>query len=409
MLVNAREGNMSVAKAYSQSLIEKDPTNLTSILTFINITIAQENTDTIEPFLESIIDKQPLNQAPIIGLSLFYAWQKQPNKSLALLQQKADSKNSQVLKIKGDIYRSQMKYDEAYVQYEIWHKTYPRDPAAWFNTLELLQTMNNNNKALIVSTEALKYFPNEPRLKGLNAMLLAQSGKVQEARKQFSSIQQDANALPTLSFFNGEILLKEKKYPEAKKILLEYYNMNPTFETAKPLAFAMQELGQSKEGGKILENELDKLSNPFIEAHSVAEYFADNNMLNEAEAHYDALLNRYPQDYITINNYASVLISKGELDKAAELVRVAMQLQPNSGFSLDLFGWLQFNQGKINESLLFFMKALEQTPHNIEMRMHLVDNYIALNRIAEAKKLISEITPITKAQSRYFNALKNKL
>ena len=409
MLLNAQQQNFNEAQMLSEKLINKEPDKLSTLIDYINIGIGQNNTQRVEAGLLQLAEKNKNIQAPFLGLALLYSWMKQPEKALALLSQKANSDDPYVMMIKGDIYRYQMKPDQAYEEYKKWFSKYPRESAAWFRALEVLQSQNNIQESLIVSTEALNYFPNEPRLKGYNALLLAQNGKVAEARKQFLSITQSPDDIPTLLYFDGQIALKEKRYTEASKQLKAYYDINPTFETAKPLAFALQELGQYRQGAAILEKELQKLDSPFIEVHSLAEYYADNNMLDEAIRVYDDLLNRYPQHYITINNYASVLILKGEYDKAEELIRVAMILKPNTGFSLDLYGWLQFNKGNIEESLTFFTKALELIPNNIEIQMHLADNYVALNRKVEAKKLLSQIKPLTKAQIRYFKTIEQKL
>ena len=409
MLVNAQEQNFTEAQILSEKLIGIQPSKLTTIIDYINIGIAQNATNRIENGLLQLAEKNKGIQEPVLGLALLYSWKKEPDKAISLLSQKANADASYVMMIKGDIYRSQGKSAQAYEQYKNWFSKYPRESTAWFRALDILQNQNNVKEALIVSTEALRYFPNEPRLKGFNALMLALNGKVQEARTQFSSIMQSPADLPTLLYFDGQIALKEKRFQVAQQLLSQYYAINPTFETAKPLAFALQELGKIEQGGELLEKELNKLDSPFIEVHSTAEYYADNHKLDDAIRIYDALLNRYPQDYITINNYASVLILKGEYDKASELVRVAMILKPNTGFSLDLYGWLQFNLGNVEESFTFFTKALELIPNNIEIQMHLADNYIALNRKAEAKKLLAEIVPITKAQRRYFKEIEQKL
>jgi putative PEP-CTERM system TPR-repeat lipoprotein len=409
MMISAREGDFSTATIISKKLIIQNPSQLSTVLTYVNIGIAENRIEEVQKFLDELIKNTIDIQAPIIAQALIYAWQKKPEQAINYLNKLADQNNSQVLMVKGDLYRSINKLNEAYEQYDTWTSLYPKEANGWFRKLDLLQTRNDMPTALQTSIEALNYFPNEPRFKALNARYLLNAGKVEDARRQYNTVKKYEYQLPTLKLFNAEIALQENKYREAKQLLSEFYAEKPDFEVAKLLAQAMQELGEAKEGGILLEQELAKLANPFVQIHAVAEYYARNGLLEKSAEIYFNLLKKYPQHYITINNYAAVLIRQGEIDKAFDLANVAIQLRPQSGYSLDLYGWVLFKQAKYAEALSYISKANDLLPQNTEIQMHLVEVLFVNNEKIKAQSLLKQIVPITKAEKTALQDLRLKL
>lgn len=408
MLIKAREGNFSEASELSKKLITADPSRLSTILAFVNISIAQDKVEDAQKYLRALINIDKHNQAPIIANALILSWKKQPVEAIDYLNEMADENNAQVLMIKGDLYKSIGKTAETLKLFDKWTSLYPKESDAWFKKIEFLQTYNKVPEALKATTEALKQFPNEPRLRALNARFLALSGNIDAARKQYDSVKKYESILPTLKLFNGEIALKEKRFTEAKILLSEFYASNPTFSSAQLLAQAMQELGEAKEGGALLEKELLKLKPSLFNSHAIAEYYADNNILDKASSIYLELFQKYPSHYITINNFAAVLVRQGELDKAKELAEVALKLRPKSAYSLDLYGWILFKQDKYAESLIFISKANEILPKNPEIEMHLVEALLKNNQKNQAESILKQVQPITNAHKAYLSGLQKK-
>jgi putative PEP-CTERM system TPR-repeat lipoprotein len=409
MLINARQENFAQAQILSGKLVEKNPELLPNILSYINIGIGQGKVAIVKDYIETLIEKDSSIQAPIIGLALLKTWQKKPEEALSILDTQADATNPQVMMVKGDIYNSLGRTDDALAEYHSWTELYPNDSVAWFRKITLLGQKHDPSLALQATEDALRIYPNEPRFRALNSEFLAKSGKISEAREQFSTIEGYESTLPGLKKFNGIIAYKEKNYAEAKRLLSEYYALDPSFETAKILAYSMQELGEAKQGGELLEKALAQLASPFIEVHTVAEYYASNELLDKAAKTYDSLFEKYPSHYITINNYASVLIRMGEFDKAEELAAVALRLRPKSGYSLDTYGWVLFKQGKVQEALTYINLASEAIPNNTEIQLHLAEVLFANDDKTGAKNILDNVKPESSFLKSQLNKLKTKL
>jgi putative PEP-CTERM system TPR-repeat lipoprotein len=409
MLINARQENFDQAQVLSVRLVEKNPERLPNILNYINIGIAQEKVAIVEEYLGIMINKQPTIQAPIIGLALLHSWKNKPKEALAILDAKGDATNPQIMMVKGDIYNSLGLINEALGEYDAWTKLHPQDSTAWFKKIELLGKMGNPSLAVQATEEALRIFPNEPRLKALNSEFLAKSGKVKEAREQFSTIEHYESSIPALKRYNGIIAYKEQNYAKAKRLLTEYYAFMPSFDVAEIIAYSMQELGEAPQGGEFLEEALTKLTTTFRDIHTLAEYYATNNLLDESAKVYQNLYERFPQDYVTINNYAALLTRMDELDKAEQLAAVALGLRPKTGFSLDTYGWVLFKQGKVQEALTYINLANEDLPTNTEIQLHLAEVLLANGDTIKAKGVLDKVKPQSLFQLSQLNQLKSKL
>jgi Tfp pilus assembly protein PilF len=73
------------------------------------------------------------------------------------------------------------------------------------------------------------------------------------------------------------------------------------------------------------------------------------------------------------------------LDEAQELIKRALQLDPNNGAYLDTLGWLEFHQGKAEAALNDLLRAAQKMKHDDPVVFeHIGDAYTKLNQIAQA-------------------------
>lgn len=75
------------------------------------------------------------------------------------------------------------------------------------------------------------------------------------------------------------------------------------------------------------------------------------------------------------------------LDEARALIERAVELQPDDAFIQDSLGWLQFRQGKIDESLATLQRAYDKR-RDPEIAAHLAEVMLAKGQRDEARKLL---------------------
>lgn len=81
---------------------------------------------------------------------------------------------------------------------------------------------------------------------------------------------------------------------------------------------------------------------------------------NRSDSSYDMVLSLRPKDHIVMNNYSYYLSMRGEkLDKAEQLSRRSLELQPESPTYMDTYAWILFRLGKYREAKEWLEKALQ--------------------------------------------------
>ncbi len=97
------------------------------------------------------------------------------------------------------------------------------------------------------------------------------------------------------------------------------------------------------------------------------------------------IINNDKYDTSSLNYLSySLAVKKIDLDLALNLIKRALQIEPDNPFFLDTLGWVQFQRDDYNSSLVFLEKAVSIEPINAEIIDHLGDCYLMLNRVNEA-------------------------
>ena len=105
----------------------------------------------------------------------------------------------------------------------------------------------------------------------------------------------------------------------------------------------------------------------------------------EAKILFLELLKKNPNDTFTLNYLSYKLALKNqELDLALELIKKAIDLDPDNGYFLDTLGWIQYKRNDFNSAIYFLEKSVSILPKSAEVIDHLGDCYLMLNRKREA-------------------------
>ncbi len=113
------------------------------------------------------------------------------------------------------------------------------------------------------------------------------------------------------------------------------------------------------------------------------------------------------------------------LDEAEQMIRRALEAEPDNGAYLDSLGWVEYRQGKFEQAATDLQRAAENMSRDDSVVFdHLGDTYLELNRVPQAleawqkaliidpenKKLAEKIdnakTKVSKGQSPIPNPIK---
>ncbi len=95
---------------------------------------------------------------------------------------------------------------------------------------------------------------------------------------------------------------------------------------------------------------------------------------------YQYTLNLDKNNPLVNNNYAYLLAEKDlELDKALNMSKLALSIEPENPSYLDTYAWVLYKMANYEEALIFIKKALNYFEGSTEVFDHLGDIYIKLN------------------------------
>ena len=79
-----------------------------------------------------------------------------------------------------------------------------------------------------------------------------------------------------------------------------------------------------------------------------------------------------------------ILENGGDLLEASRLIEASMKQDPKNGSTVDSWGWALYKQGRFKEAEEALRKAVELLPYNPEIRKHLGEVLLKLDRPQEA-------------------------
>lgn len=114
--------------------------------------------------------------------------------------------------------------------------------------------------------------------------------------------------------------------------------------------------------------------------------YEELKLFSAMDSLFDAALVIFPDNALLLNNYSYSLGERGvQLQRALEMSRRAVELEPENGAYLDTIGWIHFKLGNYHEALQFIKKAINTREESAEVLEHLGDVYYQLGEIDNAQ------------------------
>ena len=105
----------------------------------------------------------------------------------------------------------------------------------------------------------------------------------------------------------------------------------------------------------------------------------------EAEVDFKRVLELVPNDVDTLNYLGYTWVDRGEnLTEAFDMIRKAVEEEPQSGAIVDSLGWAHYKLGEYEEAKVNLEKAVALSPSSATIIDHLGDVYWKLGRKREA-------------------------
>lgn len=207
------------------------------------------------------------------------------------------------------------------------------------------------------------------------------------------SRQPDASQTAKSTLEAGAEKLKAKDYAGAEELFKQYINSASSLtQGAKAVLTKYQQEGALEKGYNLIkEFEPRAESLPPVdrgEFYRILGLIAmqSKDTMKDAPNYYAKGSQADPSNHGLLNDYAySLAENDQDLDKALELVNKAIAFKPNEGNYFDTLGWIYYKQGNYKAALKELLYSLAATGDIAEIRYHIAETYLKLNRLSDAK------------------------
>lgn len=235
--------------------------------------------------------------------------------------------NTQLNLIYGNVLSLQGDYSNAVKQFEIFIEDNPDNPGGYEQIIRAALPKEDFVKVREITTNALKYLPQEPQF----------------------------------YYYLGAVNYQEKKYKEALSV----------FEKG---------IEEAKFNNPILESD-------FYGQIGDLNYFLGNEQASFES--YDKALQLNPQNLPVLNNYSYYLsLDKRDLDRAEQMSGITVKAEPLNPTYLDTYGWILYEQGSYIMAKIYIEKAIE---YEVEPSAEVYEHYgDVLFKTGEEEKAIEQ-------------------
>lgn len=317
--------------------------------------------------------------------------------------------DSATLKDIADYYAASQQLRQAIPLYLRLLELQPEDTSAREKLATSFVLTNQRDKAIEMLEEIIKQHPEKYQAYELLAGLLDDAGRALQRGNQptqakifFTKAAADYEqsvlinpTRPSNYLHLAELLLGPLKENErAMKTLTEARQRFPGIpEVIYYLAIAQREAKHPAQAVATFEEALHEAEVQDSEMVNARFYF-DYGAAAEAAGLYDKAADLFkksiaadPSNAADAYNYLAFMWADHNLhlDEADEMIRRALQLDPNNAAYIDTLGWLEFRQGKLNEALNDLERAAKNMAHDDPVVLeHIGDTYAKMNKIPQA-------------------------
>jgi tetratricopeptide (TPR) repeat protein len=224
-------------------------------------------------------------------------------------------------------------------------------------TAEIVDTYRQGkeySKAEQESEAAVKKWPNDRAVRIAHARVLADMGKVDAAAAEVKK-QIDSKNEREMDIELAQLYDKGKKFDELAKVLDAAEKLSNSQEEKQTIWFMRGAM-------------YEKMKN-----------------LERSEAEFRKILNVSPDSAGTLNYLGYMLADRNQrLNEALDMIKKAVDQEPNNGAYLDSLGWVYLKLGRLPEAETNLRRAIEFTPRDATVHDHLGDVLIKESKVREA-------------------------
>lgn len=220
--------------------------------------------------------------------------------------------------------------------------------------------------------------------------LLDNTERSDEAMRLYKDIPEDSHYIVSAKLAEANVYFSREEDDKALAVLEQVNAKHTSFITREALGRARLIRENYEDALPIYIELVDSMSEEDIKANTQPLYFRGisyerTKQWDKAEADFKRVLAIEPDNADALNYLGYTWVDRGEnLTEAFEMIRKAVELEPNSGAIVDSLGWAHYKLGQYKEAKENLEKAVALSPSSATIIDHLGDVYWKLGRFREA-------------------------
>ena len=220
--------------------------------------------------------------------------------------------------------------------------------------------------------------------------LLDNTERSEEALRLYKNIPDGSHYIVSAKLAEANVHFSNEDDNKAINVLEEINAKHPSFITREALGRARLIRENYADALPIYETLVNSMSEEELKANTQPLYFRGicyerEKQWSKAEADFKRVLEIEPDNADALNYLGYTWVDRGEnLTEAFDMIRKAVELEPNSGAITDSLGWAHYKLGQYQEAKKKLEDAVALSPSSATIIDHLGDVYWKLGRFREA-------------------------
>ncbi len=265
---------------------------------------------------------------------------------------------------------------------------------AFFDMASLVSQSDNYEVSLYLIRLASDLDPSASINQLFLGEILEAMGQYKEANKVYRSLTKKSDLYLSMQLRLASSLIKMEQSKEAKDVLLNMIETNPKVPIYHLMLGDLYRNDEKyRDALEAYQNALNKVQNKG-ESQVAVLYFnmaiCYENLDKNNSAKVKDLLEKAIQldstNPVYLNYLGYTLAEQGkDLQKALDVVKLALKQAPNDSNILDSLGWIYYKMKDYEKALPIMEKAVEKEPGNAIINEHLGDIYWRVGRLKDAR------------------------
>jgi putative PEP-CTERM system TPR-repeat lipoprotein len=329
----------------------------------------------------------------------YYLGKKDPQRALYIAReaQTANPNNAEALDLLGSAQLGAGEKDNAVATFGQLVGLVPQSAPAYFQlasaqaaTKDLEAARKSLNKALDLKPD---FVDAAVALAGLDV----QAGQVNEAIKLAQRVQQQEPKALVGYVLEGDIHASQKEFAKATELYQKAFDLSQSGPILVKLHAAEAAGGKAAVGDAKVAQWLKQHPDDLAVRAYLADYLMKQGKDKDAIPHYQAMLQKSPENLVALNNLAWILQKQGD-PQAVNYAERAYKLRPQDPAIMDTLGWILVQQGKSTRGLDLLQSALAKAPDAADIRYHVA---VGLYRTGDRARARDELERLLKSGLKF--------